>query len=90
MFSSSSSGGGGGRRPGKWFVDEFEGKRKRCYAGDDNHLLKLDEGALKMLNSHLDNRERWHLAWALDLAGRVKEGGRSKWAKAFMVEAVEW
>ena len=78
---SSSGGGGGGRRPGKWFVDEFEGKRKRCYAGDDNHLLKLDEGALKMLNSHLDNRERWHLAWALDLAGRVKEGGEANGPK---------
>ena len=51
-------------------------------SGDDNQLLRLDEGALKVLDLHLDNRERWHLAWAMDLARKVKEGRR--------VEAVDW
>ena len=72
MSSSSSS---SGWWPGKSYVDKFEGKKTRCYAGDDNQLLKLGEGALKVLNLHLTTRERWHLAWAIDMAKKVKEGG---------------
>ena len=52
-------------------------------------LLKLGEGALKVLNLKLTNLEKWHLAWAMDSAERVKEGRKSKWSKEFMVEAVD-
>ena len=51
-------------------------------SGDDNQLLRLDEGALKVLDLHLNNCELWHLAWAMDLVRKVKEGRR--------VEAVDW
>ena len=88
--NSSSSGGGGSWVPsGQFIVDPLEGKKTRCYAGDGNQLLRLDEGALKVLDLHLGNRERWHLAWAMDMARKVKEAKPNKWTKAFMVEAVE-
>ena len=85
----SSSSGGGKWHPGKSYLDKFEGKATRCYAGDDNLLLKLGDGALKVLTSKLTNRERWHLAWAVDSAKKVKEGRKNKWSKVFMVEAVD-
>ena len=79
---SSSSGGDRPRGPG-----ELEGSKRRCYAGsyagDDNHLLKLDEGALKVLNDHLGNEARWHLAMAVGIARQVRN--RSKFW-----EPVDW
>ena len=85
----SSSSSGGGRPGGRFVVDPMEGKKTRCYAGDDNQLLKLDEGALKMLDSKLTDLERWQLSWAMERAERIKNGRGSKWSKAFMVEAVD-
>ena len=64
-MSSSSSSSSGGRSGGRFFVDLLEEKKTRCYAGDDNQLLKLGDGALKVLDLHLTTRERWHLAWAM-------------------------
>ena len=86
MGSSSSS---GGWWPGKSYVEKFEGKKTRCYAGDDNHLLKLGEGALKVLDRQLRAHESWHLGWAIDSAKKVKEARKNKWSKVFMVEAVD-
>ena len=70
-------------------MDLLEGKKTRCYAGDDNLLLKLGDEALKVLNSKLTNLERWHLCWAMESAERVKDARRNKWSKVFMVEAVD-
>ena len=62
MSSSSSGGNSGDWYPGKYCrLGWSEGKATQCYAGDDNLLLKLDEGALKMLNLKLTDLERWHL-----------------------------
>ena len=47
-------------------------------AGDDNLLLKLDEGALRVLNSKLTFLESWHLRWAIEKAVYVKEAMSNK------------
>ena len=45
-------------------------------AGDDNYLLRLDKEAFKVLNSHLTNRQVWHLAWAVAIRpGCSREAG---------------
>lgn len=85
----SSSGGDINWWPGKSYVENFEGKQVRCYAGDDNYLLRLDVEALKVLDRQLTARESWHLGWAIDNARNVKEAKQDKWSKVFMLEAVQ-
>ena len=77
------------QKTGGWFyVDQFEGKTTRCYAGDDNQLLKLGEGALKVLRSKLTDWERCLLRDALEKAEKVKSSRGNRFARAFMREAV--
>ena len=74
-MSSSSSGG----NSGDWYLGKYcrlrwtDGQATRVQAGDDNHLLKLDEGALKVLSLKLTFLESWNLQWAIEKAVYVKE-----------------
>ena len=81
-WGSSSSGSGRWGKSGSGSgSDGWTWNTAHAKTGEDNYLLRLDKGALKVLNSHLSNRQVWHLAWAVDLAERVKEGRRSKWSQ---------
>jgi hypothetical protein len=52
-------------------------------AGTDNHLLKLEQNrALTVLSDILDNQSRWHLAFAMDTARRIRDRNHC--------ESVEW
>ena len=85
MNSSSSN---SNWSPGKSYVAEFEGKQVRCFAGDDNYLLKLSEEALKILDRQLSARQSWHLGWAIDIAKTVRSAKKDKWSRVFMTEAI--
>ena len=52
-------------------------------SGTDNHLLKLEQTrALQVLSDILDNQQRWHLAFAMGDARRIRD--RNEW------ESVDW
>ena len=77
--SSSSSGGWGNSGSGSGSDGWTWQQPASVQAGDDNYLLRLDKEAFKVLNSHLTNRQVWHLAWAVETAERVKEGEGPQW-----------
>ena len=77
--SSSSSSGGWGKSGSGSGSDGWARQPTSVQAGDDNYLLRLDKEALKVLNSHLDNRQVWHLAWAVETVEQVKEGKGCQW-----------
>ena len=79
-WGSSSSGSGGWGKSGSGSGSDGWARQPISWVtGEDNCLLRLDKEALKVLNSHLDNRQVWHLAWAVETAERVKEGKGSQW-----------
>ena len=90
-MSSSSSGG----NSGNWYLGKYcwlgwsEGKATRCYAGDDNLLLRMDEGAIKVLKLKLTDLEGWHLNWAIKKAKYVKNARGNRFLRVFMQETVD-
>ena len=54
-------------------------------AGNDNHLLKLSEDALKIVDRQLTASQRWHFNWAIDVLRAEKD----TWSRVFMTEAVD-
>ena len=90
MSSSSSSGNSSDWYPGKYCrLGWSDGKATRVYAGDDNLLLRLDEGALKVLNLKLTFLESWHLRWAIEKAVYVKNARSNRSSRVFLQETVD-
>ena len=90
MSGSSSSGNGGEWYPGKYCrLGWTDGQATRVHARDDNLLLKLDKGALRVLNSKLTFMGSWHLRWAIEKAVYAKKVMNNRPSRVSKQETVD-